>query len=40
MNTEKTVWFRNGMLTHISVMLDWETPPQVTSGDLNAKFAK
>ena len=40
LNTEKTVRFRDGMLTHIPVILDWETPPQVTSGDLNAKFAK
>ena len=40
LNTEKTVRFRNGMLTHIPVILDWETPPQVTSGNLNAKFAK
>ena len=40
LNTEKTVRFRNGMLTHIPVILDWEIPPQVTSGNLNAKFAK
>ena len=40
LNTEKTDRFRDRMLTHIPIVLDWEKPPQVTSGNFDTKFDK
>ena len=32
LNTDKTDKFRNGMLTHIPVILDQDIAPEITSG--------
>jgi hypothetical protein len=40
LNTEKTDRFRDRMLTHIPIVLDWEEPPQVASGNFDAKLDK